>query len=318
MPSSDYRFTTRYPRVEDFDPEGDSTYIYGYSPEDRSHLIDPLLAKSKPNIRFVEIAANGADELCDVASKSNYLLRSERSIETFLLKYQSRLLYLDVSGLENRISAPLLKAAIAAYRNGTFSEIRVIYAEPRTYKVQQFKTEGYFNDLSEKIDGISPLPGFASIIPSTVEDSLFIPLLGFEGGRFTHLVESFQPPYDNIYPVIGVPGFRFEYPFVAYWGNRQPLQITEAWRQIKYAAANSSVEIFDLLSRIHKRSPKSTLKIAPIGTKPHAIGAMLYVIENPMTAELIYDNPKRKKQRTDGVGRILECSVSSLLDDRSA
>lgn len=256
--------------------------------------------------------------MCDVSSNENYLLRSELSIEKFLRKHQSSLLYLDVSGLANRVSAPLLKGAITAYRKGIFSEVRVIYAEPSMYKVQQFKTEGYFNDLSEKIEGISPLPGFATIIPSTVEDSLFIPLLGFEGGRFTHLVESFQPPYDNIYPVIGVPGFRFEYPFVAYWGNRQPLQSTEAWRNIKYAAANSPVEIFDLLSKIHAGRPGATLKIAPIGTKPHAIGAMLYVIENPRTAELIYDNPKRRKQRTDGIGRILECSVSRLLDERSA
>lgn len=317
MPSSDYLYTTRYPSIKDFDPENGSTYVYGYSPEDRSHLIDPSLAKSSSSIQFVEVEAHGSDQMRDVSAKCNFNLRSELSIESFLQTIQSRLLYLDVSGLLNRITAPLLKGAIAAYRKGLFKEVRIIYAEPIEYKIKQFTSEGISNDLSEQIEGIDPLPGFASIIPSNDEDTLFVPLLGFEGGRFTYLVENIQPPYDNIYPIIGVPGFRFEYPFVAYWGNRKPLQETQAWRKVLFAAANSPVELFDLLRRIHKKKPHATLKIAPIGTKPHAIGAILYALENPRTAELIYDNPKRIKQRTDGVGQILECSVSSLLDDRS-
>ena len=52
--------------------------------------------------------------------------------------------------------------------------------------------------------------------------------------------------------------------------------------------------------------------IAPLGTKPHAIGAILYAIKNDERVELLYDNPYRNVHRTNGVGRVLVCNVSKL------
>lgn len=314
MPSKDYVYTNYYEDCGKFVPQDGSTYIYGYSPEDRSHLADSFVAKYTDRITFVKIGAVEKDLVEDFSQKQSYRLRSDNEMASFLDMYRSPLLYIDITGLNSRICAALLRHSIKAFARGVFDEVRVVYAEPESYKIMQFKTEGVFNDLSEQIDGIEPLPGFASIFPTKVEDSCYVPLLGFEGGRFTHMLECFQPPFDNIHPVIGVPGFRFEYPFIAYWGNRQPLEDSQSWRNIKYAAANSPVDVFVLLSKIHNEMPGSVLKIAPIGTKPHAIGAMLYVIKHPDNSELIYDNPKRKKKRTTGIGRIMECSVSRLLE----
>ena len=55
--------------------------------------------------------------------------------------------------------------------------------------------------------------------------------------------------------------------------------------------------------------------VAPIGTKPHAIGAILYAIKNPTKVELLYDNPKRSVQRTEGIGKILVCDISKLYSE---
>mgnify|MGYP007065263690 FL=1 len=52
--------------------------------------------------------------------------------------------------------------------------------------------------------------------------------------------------------------------------------------------------------------------IAPIGTKPHVIGAILYAIKNPDRVELLYDNPKRTLHRTNGIGRVICCDVTRL------
>jgi hypothetical protein len=71
-----------------------------------------------------------------------------------------------------------------------------------------------------------------------------------------------------------------------------------------------------MLNKIVKNSPSGRIKIAPIGTKPHAIGAILFAIKYPLKVELIYDNPIRKKTRTDGVGKIIDCSVYKLLKDK--
>lgn len=315
MINSDYRYTDVFSNINEFKPLSASTYIYGYSPEARSHIVDVLKQKHKDDIKFVEIELIDRDLIIDKSSGNEYYLRSCSSIQTLLKSYISPTLYLDVTGLNNRICASLLNNSTKLiFEDKLNLNIHIIYAEPQTYKIKQFKTEGVYNDLSEKIEGIEPLPGFANIIPDDV-DMKFIALLGFEGGRFTHLIENIQPPIDNIIPVIGVPGYRLEYPFVAFWGNRRALKETESWTNIRYSAANSLVDIYLLLSKILQESPKSKIKLAPIGTKPHAIGAMLFAIKNPHKVELVYDNPRREIVRTDGVGLIVDCCVSELLNE---
>jgi len=70
-----------------------------------------------------------------------------------------------------------------------------------------------------------------------------------------------------------------------------------------------------LLTRIYEKSGKSKIKLAPVGTKPHAIGAMLFAIKHPKDVELVYDNPKRKIVRTDGIGLLVECCVTKLFKE---
>lgn len=269
--------------------------------------------KHGTNVNFVEIELIDGDIIIDKSFGKDYNLRSYNSIRTLLESYPSHTFYLDVTGLNNRICASLLNNLMKFNFDSKLNfNIHIVYAEPKTYKIKQFKSEGVYNDLSEKIEGIEPLSGFANIIPDDI-DMKFIPLLGFEGGRFTHLIENIQPPIDNIIPIIGAPGYRLEYPFVALWGNRRPLKETDSWTNIRYSAANSLVDIYLLLSKILSESPKSKIKLAPIGTKPHAIGAMLFAIKYPHKVELVYDNPKRETVRTDGVGLIVDCCVSKLL-----
>lgn len=315
MINKDYIYTSTILSVDDFTPQENSTFLYGYSSEQRSHFVDALISKYGTTIDFVEIEDIGNDKILDKTSGEAYLLRSPNNILDFLQKHNLTNLYIDVSGLDNRICASLLNNAVKLMKMSIIINIRVLYAEPSTYDIKQFATEGVFHDLSEQIEGIKPLPGFATIIPDDVDDIQLIALLGFEGGRFSYLIENIPPPRDNVIPVIGVPGYRMEYPFVAYWGNRRPLLETDTWRQIKFASANSIVEIYFLLVSILKKSQNHKIKVAPIGTKPHAIGAMLFAIKYPDKVELIYDNPIRKKKRTSGIGHVVECFISKLLKE---
>jgi len=318
MINIDYKYSTIYSKIEDFSPILGSIYIYGYSTEIRSHTIDSLLARYVTDLDFIKIEQiedENDNIIIDNGVQVKYNLRDSTSIKQFLLNNLKSVLYIDVSGLNNRISAALLNNAMKLINEeGIDLEIRIIYLEPQSYKIKQFKAEGVFNDLSEKINGIEPLPGFANIIPDDY-DFKFIALLGFEGGRFTYLIDNIQPAYDNIIPIIGVPGYRIEYPFVAYWGNRRPLKSTRSYENIKLAAANSLVEVYMLLTRIYEKSGKSKIKLAPVGTKPHAIGAMLFAIKHPKDVELVYDNPKRKTVRTEGIGLLVECCVTKLFKE---
>jgi hypothetical protein len=305
-----YLFSTVYSELQEFVPRNESIYFYGSSPEERSDSVQYLISRHSGEVNFVKIDELSKDIIREVKSGSEYQLRSSESIQAFLSKYNFKTLYLDSTGLSNRVCASFLNNAFRL----KLADIRVIYVEPETYDIVRFKSESIFHDLSEKIDGIEPLPGFATIIP---QDDLNIPLvalLGFEGGRFTYVLEHIQPSKD-IYPVIGVPGFRPEFPFIAYWGNKRSLEDSHTWTNVKYVAANSLVEVYDLLTKL-KKNQTGKLKVAPIGTKPHAIGAILFAIKNPNDVELIYDNPNRKIKRTKGVGKIIECPVSTLLASR--
>jgi len=275
-----------------------------------------LIEKYNSEVHFIQLQEIDKDVVINVASKLKCTLRNTESVQEFLYANKSPIVYFDVTGLNNRISASLLKAALNQPADQRLTDIRILYSEPETYKIERFKTEGIFNDLSEQISGIEPFPGFATIIPDDIGNSVFVVLLGFEGGRFTHIIESTQPQGDTIIPIIGVPGFRIEYPYVAYWGNRRPIKETDSWRRINFVAANSIVDIYLFLSSLAKKYPTKKIKVAPIGTKPHAIGAILFAIKYFNRVELIYDNPIRKKERTDGVGKIVECNALKLLIEK--
>jgi hypothetical protein len=316
MINRDYQYIKKYTNVNDFSLTDGSVYIYGISPEERSYVIVDSLKKKCINTKFIKIVP--ADDEKDVimanGTNINYSLRNSNNMESLFATYSASVIYIDASGLDNRIVASLLKNAVLFGQKEKL-EVNVIYVEPHSYKIEKFKSEGIFNDLSEKIDEIEPLPGFANIIPDT-DDMKFIALLGFEGGRFTYLLERIQPPRDSIIPVIGFPGFRFEYPFVALWGNRLPLEETKSWDNIHYITSNSLVDAFFLLEKILYQASKNTkITLAPIGTKPHAIGAILFAIKYPKRVEIVYDNPKRKITRTDGTGLIVVSNISALLSE---
>jgi hypothetical protein len=125
-------------------------------------------------------------------------------------------------------------------------------------------------------------------------------------------VEQVQPPGRKIVPVIGVPGFRPEYPFHTYHGNTLPLRQTVSWKNVRYAIANCPFSLLYVLQDIAAEHPLDLVKIAPIGTKPHALGAVLFALTSPRRVELVYDHPVRKATRTIGRSRILVYHVSAL------
>jgi hypothetical protein len=314
MINKDYLFEKKYKNIDDLQINTECIYFYYHSSETRSYYIVKNFKDRYKNVSFIELEAfeNEKDIIIDIGTNIKYDLRNSNSMYDLINFYQSPNIYIDTTGMNNRIVASLLNNSILLSRK-KMVEINVIYVEPYIYKTEQFKLEGVHNNLSEKIDGIDPLPGFASIIPYT-DEMIFVALLGFEGGRFSYLLEQIQPQKGSIIPIIGVPGFRIEYPFITLLGNKVPLEETKAWDSIEYIAANSIVDVYLSLNKILQRtSHNSRIVVAPIGTKPHAIAAILFAIKNQKHVEVVYDNPKRKINRTDGEGQIIVCNISSLL-----
>jgi hypothetical protein len=298
--------TDTYESVSLFTPVRGSAYVYRVSNEDRSGHSGRWRQACR-DVQFVEVTTESVSGFQVAGIGDVFFLRSAASLSRLLTPLGTgRVLYIDITGLSHPTWAALIRAAIAARM-----EVRVVYVEPYRYKRSAAPLEGQIYDLSARIAGIAPMPGFATI--ATTDDSLFVPLLGFEGARFRHVIEQVQPSHERIVPVVGIPGFKPWYVFETYMGNRAALEETSAWHHIEYAPANCPFSCFYLLQELARRNPISILKVAMIGTKPHALGAVMFALTSPSRIELIYDNPIRKEGRTDGLDRLLVYHVGAII-----
>lgn len=312
--------TRLYDGWDSFELESGSTYIHGRSVEARS--IHPTAWEEAANdvtfVRFSSFENTPSRDFSRCTAEmdgvtSALQLRGGDQLRAFLSKIKSRVVYLDITGLPHHVWAPLLRAAIAIPK-----VVSVVYVEPRSYTFSPTPTEAEIFDLSEAIHGILPLPGFGILSEPEDEDLvLFVPLLGFEGHRFAYVLEQVQPPRRNIVPIIGVPGFMPEFPFHTYLGNRNILAHSDLHTQIRHTIANSAFGAFYLLQEIAADYPQHLLKIAPIGTKPHALGAILFTLWSERAVEIVYDHPIRKPNRTIGSANILVYEIGHFLSNSS-
>ena len=301
---------------QSFKLEQGSTFVHGTSVEERS--IHPttweLAAK---DVNFLRVSSFDSSKEPDFShcavevdgSVRKLQLRSRNQLREFFRGIESEVVYLDVTGLPHHVWAPLLRAAIE-----TSKQVSAVYVEPRTYTFSRTPTEAEIFDLSEAIHGISPLPGFSVLNePEDEESVLFVPFLGFEGHRLAYVIEQVQPPGKKIIPVVGVPGFMPVFPFHTYLGNRNILAKGALHTEIRLIMANSAFDAFYMLHEISANYPDHTLKVAPIGTKPHALGAILFTILANRPVEIVYDHPIRKPNRSTGSANILVYEINQLL-----
>lgn len=295
-----------------FMPPAGASYIQGsLALEDRTAPTDEWLAEAETaGVVIISITAQSADAMTlegGPLAATELQLRDAGSLER-LLSTLAQPIFIDVTGLAHRTWAPLLRAATQIG-----ADFALVYVEPATYTRSPAPAPGLIFDLSVRIEGISPLPGFARLNSADDVDSCFVPMLGFEGDRLAHMLESVQAPVDRTFPLIGVPGFRPEFPFYSYLGNRLQLESEHLHANVHFAKANCPFEAFHALHRIDRELLPSTMRIAPIGTKPHAIAAVLYALARPGRVELVYDHPVRKDRRTSGAARVCIYRVSQFV-----
>ena len=302
--------TNEYSGWGEFGLPARSIYAFRDSGEPRSRLPAEWQAQHD-DVTFVEVSEEGITDvtfsLAGVERRA--ALRSITQLQRLLVEIEHSLVYIDITGLSDHVWAPLLRAAMLRG-----DDVRVVYVEPEEYKFSEARKEGEIFDLSERIRGISPLPGFFSLAEPVDEAATsFVPILGFEGNRLKYAIEQVQPPGGKVVPIIGVPGFRPEYPFHTYLANSHALMKGAVWQYVRFAIANSPFSVFYVLQEIAAERPSDLLKIAPIGTKPHALGAVLYALFSKASVELVHDHPIPNPDRTTGMGKILMYDITALV-----
>lgn len=233
-------------------------------------------------------------ETAGVSSTVRY--RSDVSIREL---FQRNLpICIDITSLPMSVWGPLVRVAIVDDR-----ELWLVYAEPGEYQAHKSPTPPELFDLSERVGDVEALPGMARLTGPRPDTPLLLTIfLGFEGGRARHVTTTLDPE-PTIVPVVAVPGMHAEYATQAVECNREFLKNTGAFTYIRWVDAVCPFSVRDLLADIAAEHSESYMYIAPIGTKPHALGALLYAIDNPSTCQIIYDHPIPRKGGTSGIGK---------------
>lgn len=193
-------------------------------------------------------------------------------------------------------------------------EIKLFYVEPNVYTLKSnnlsFK---YEFDLSQGFNKFKKIPPFSLLIDSSSsEKAKLITLLGFENDRLSRIIEDDDGArYDEFEHIIALPAFRPGWENVSLQRHYQELK---EFQNLEFSPANNPYETHRVLERIQKNSNNKSIVVAPIGTKPHAIGAIIFLINSKLKGNkvgLIYDFPIKKENRTDGIGNIHEYIITS-------
>ena len=284
-----------------------SVYLWGSSCEARSKH-PPEWEARESGARFVRVLPRQSMAFeTEGAIISTVQLRSATQMEAFTREI-GKDLYLNITGLPHHVWAAILKWAVELGVN-----VHAVYAEPLGYLPSGASADSVIFDLSERILGISSLPGFARLTePEDPESVYFVPILGFEGARLAYALNQIQIPYERILPIVGAPGFRPDYPFHTYLGNRVPLEDSLIWQSVRFAIANCPFSLMYTLQDIAIDYPKARLKVAPLGTRPHALGAVMLAIQDPERIELVYDHPIPSATRSIGTGLLQVYELSPI------
>ncbi|WP_022687643.1 hypothetical protein [Sphingomonas phyllosphaerae] len=302
-------FTTEHDSAGDVQLPYGGSYLFSVTDEPRSAVAGWLAARFTAT-RFVQLAERTSGKLeTDLIGHTDIGLRSRTAIEAFVAALPKPI-HIDMTGLGHSLWAPLVR--VCAEAGVPFN---VLYLEPGSYSASAQSGSGVIYDLSERIEGIRPIPLFAKLADRRREDACFVPLLGFEGARFKHMLNEVDPSKDKVFPIIGAPGFVPHYTLDALVLNADGLEQDKASiRNIRYAKSNCPFSLHRELEEVARLAPDDLLRLGLIGTKPHALGAVLFAIANNERSEIVYDHARRKAGRTRGASKCLVYAVSEFLN----
>ena len=179
----------------------------------------------------------------------------------------------------------IIKSLVEKWNN---LEFFIVYTEPEKYKEKDIGSKEII--LTRGLDRIESIPGFFGTSVNS-KDALIV-ILGFEGKRAIQIFSDIDP--EITFAVNGFPGFRAGWDKISLEENLQFLKISRAFENLFYAPARNPFETFNTISLLVESIQKQTytynIIIAPLGTKLHALGTLLYALVHK-DIKIIYPFP---------------------------
>lgn len=237
-----------------------------------------------------------------------------RKFDTFMMneiitKFKSKNLLIEATTLG---FSEILMVLFFINLKYTFMKTEIIYVEPKEYLLKggtKIK-KGIFH-LTSVPNDFKYVQPFSLILDNLSKKSELIAFLGFENNRLGRIVNDNEnsKKYTSFVPILALPGF------IPGWENislSRHFDLIKDFKRLKYTPANNPYETIKVLTKIVENSSLENFVIAPIGTKPCSLGAIIFVInfkEKTGDIGVIYDFPKKKKDRTTGIGTIHKYSL---------
>jgi len=169
--------------------------------------------------------------------------------------------------------------------------LNIFYTEPEYYKFNKNLYDEY-EYLKGFLD-IQSIPGFLGST-SRGEDKILAILLGFEGNISSEIYEDVAP--SNLTVINGVPSYLQKFKDISILNNSRLIANTES---IIYANATDPFKIFNKLSLLNSNNETKSIVIAPLGTKPMALGACIFALKYP-EVRVIYPYPENFSTESNG------------------
>ena len=184
------------------------------------------------------------------------------------------------------------------------SKIDVVYVEPESYRSPRRRHLLHRRDfeLSKETPGYRGIPGTTYFLDNRVPHKCVF-LLGYEESRLRRAFEDLQvinPSRTSL--VFGVPAFRPGWEMDSIANNISVIREQKILGDLYYCGAENPAAIVEILEHVYSSlEPRERMFVAPIGTKPHGIGAAIFASTHPRVG-ILYDHPHRSTGRSSSLG----------------
>jgi hypothetical protein len=187
-----------------------------------------------------------------------------------------------------------------AARQANVKRLVFQYVEPRGYS--EPKRERVLHardfDLSSEVPGFIGIPG-RSIPLDHARSQRVLFLVGYEGERLDRAFENLNLEAKNCGVVFGVPAFACGWEMNTFT-NIAPVMLDRGLKGgVYYCPADNPLSVYEFLEEQYRTHNGENVDfvVSPIGTKPHGIGALLFLLEREEVG-LLYDHPSPRLGRT--------------------
>lgn len=170
--------------------------------------------------------------------------------------------------------------------------------------------------FADEFRGLKAVPGFANELRAD-EKGRLVACIGFEPNRLDGILQDDDGNFiHHTNLIFGIPAYQTSWEMLALLPHERIIGQHQNRCEIHYAGANNPKATFATLNHIVKAVAQDAgerLLVAPIGSKPSAIGVALFVCCRD-DIRLKYDFPIRLNNKTEGIGAIHRYLVEKIIE----